>query len=601
MFSLLIIQGCGGGGGSGSGSSTAESSGQALIGLTDAPGDFVNYQVKVTKLTLYKHNGVVVEALPLTTSVDFAQLTDMTEFLTAGTIPSGTYDKIVMTLDYSGAEIAVENSLGESVAVPIANIQDETGIRITQPVDITVQLDDTSYLVVAPGIPAHLALDFNLAATNTVTFALDGTPTLRVSPDLKADVQPDSDKIQRFRGPLQDVDISSNTFDIILRPFAHDLRVHDRDFGTIKVYVNGSTVYNIDGTGYQGSAGLAALKNEAAYTGVIAHGHFDSQFHFIAEEVLAGTSVPGGTMDVARGTVLSRSGDVLTLKGATALRADGTIGYNQIIHATLGANTKVSKQFSRDDFSKDDISVGQRILVFGTLGGNNLDATNGFARMYLTTLIGHTVVPVSPETMAMNLQLVDWRKISLFDFTGTGIDGTHDADPTHYVINPGALTIPSTGDSVRVKGFVSPFGQVGSGSVTADFTARTIIDVTNAVGMMNVGWGSGSTTAISAISATQGLTLNLTDAGFFHRVNLGGVITDLKDDLGLTSIVVAPSNSPFARFCIDQTGGAHVYISFKSFIDALQTSDKVKHIHAWGTFDDATGTMTAKYILVKLG
>ena len=67
-----------------------------VIGLTDQEGDFHSYTVDVLSLTLTKLNGAVVETLPLNTRIDFAQYTEMTEFLTAATIPSGVYVKAQM-------------------------------------------------------------------------------------------------------------------------------------------------------------------------------------------------------------------------------------------------------------------------------------------------------------------------------------------------------------------------------------------------------------------------------------------------------------------------------------------------------------------------
>jgi hypothetical protein len=607
---ILVIQGCGGGGGgsssSGSGSS---SSGQALIGLTDAAGDFVTYQVDVTSLTLTKANGAVVETLPLKTSVDFTQLTDMTEFLTAGTVPIGDYTSAVLTLDYSNAIISVENSSGVAVQVPTSNILDEDGNPITQPVQVTVNLDVSS-LTIAPGVPAHLSLDFDLAATNTVTFAADGTPSVTVTPILKADLQPSSDKIQRLRGPLQDVNVADSSFDIILRPFAQDLKVHDKRFGTVKVTVDSNTVFDIDGVTYT-TGGLQALAAEPAYTGVIAHGQFSTtpQLHFVATEVLAGTSVPGGTMDVARGTVLSRSGDVITLKGATLIRAGGSMVFNDKVQVTLGSSTKVSKQMSKDKtLTKDDISVGQRIMVFGTLTSTDtsnlqLDATSGFARMYLTVLIGSVATPDSSAELGMNLQAIDWRKISLFNFTGTGIDAAHDAVPTDYIVDTGTLDTSAliAGTPIKVRGFVSPFGNANPPAVP-DFEAQTIVDVSDVVGLMNVGWGIGRKDAFGGITGS-GLSLNLVDTGFFHRMNRVGVITDL-DSLSVTTPEIVPTGNSTDRFRIDQGGVSQVYSSFSSFEVDLQSKitagAKVKHIYAWGTFNNTTATLTAGYVILKL-
>ena len=616
---IFILQGCGSSGGGGSSSSTGSSStsGQALIGLTDAPGDFVHYQVDVTSLTLTKANGAVVETLPLKTSVDFAQLTDMTEFLTACTVPLGDYTKAVLTLDYSDAYISVENSAGVAVPVTSIDILDDEGnaAPITQPVKVIVDLDVSS-LTIAPGVLAHLSLDLDLAATNTVTLAADGnSASMTVTPILKADLQPDQDKIQRLRGPLQNVDAADNTFNIILRPFFQDLAVHETSFGVVKVTVDDSTVYNINSISYQGSSGLTVLSGLPAYTAVISHGQFVMDpLHFVATEVLAGSSVPGGTLDVAGGTVLNRSGDVLTLKGATMIRAGGSIAYKDKVQVTLGSGTKVSRQYSKDSYTKDDISVGQRVMVFGTLtnpGSSNLqlDATSGFARMLLTVLIGSVATdPLSNEELAVKLQSIDWRNIKnnkdieLIDFTGTGIDTAHDADPTHYIIgaSPLDLSLFTAGTPVKVLGFVSAFGTANPPTVP-DFEAQTIVDVSDVPGLMNVGWGAGKKTVLNITD--HGLTLNLTNTGFFHRMNRMGVLTDLES-LPVTTPEIVPSTDSSARFRIDQGGASQVYSTFSSFETDLRSKitagSKVIHIYAWGTFNNTTATLTSGYIMVKL-
>jgi hypothetical protein len=605
---IFFIQGCSiSSTGSGSSGNSASSSGQALIGLTDDAGDFVTYQVDVTSLTLTKANGAVVETLPKKTSVDFTQLTDMTEFLTAGMVPAGKYTKAVLTLDYSNAVIKVENASGDAIQVPASNILDEDGIPITAPVQVTVDLNVSS-LIIAPGIPAHLSLDFDLAATNTVTFALDGTPSVAVTPVLKADLQPRQDKIQRLRGALQDVNVADSSFDLILRPFVHDLAVHETSFGVVKVTVDSSTAFNIDGVTYT-TGGLQALAAEPAYTGVIAHGQFSTtpQLHFVATEVLAGTSVPGGTMDVVKGTVISRSGDVITLKGATLIRAGRSIVYNDKVKVTLGSNTKVSKQMSDDKtLTKDAISVGQRIMTFGVLTNADpynlqLDASSGFARMYLTELIGIVATPDSNGELGINLQAIDWRKISLFDFTGTGIDAAHDADPTNYFVGTGALDTSAyaTGTPIKVRGFVSPFGTTSS--TVADFEAQAIINVRAVPGLMNVGWGAGDKKGFSITDT--GLSLDLTNSGFFHHFTRAGVIVDL-DTLSVTTPQIIPAGNSTDRFLIEQGGVSQVYISFSSFeadlTSKIEAGAKVKHLYAWGTFDSITSTLTATYVIVDL-
>src|SRR5262245_44088910 len=111
------VASCGGGGGeSGGFPSSARESGQVVIGVTDATGDFLTYLVDVRSIELKRANGEVVETIPLSTRIDFAELTDLTELLTAATVPSGAYTSVTMTLDFTNAEIVVEDAQGNAVA-----------------------------------------------------------------------------------------------------------------------------------------------------------------------------------------------------------------------------------------------------------------------------------------------------------------------------------------------------------------------------------------------------------------------------------------------------------------------------------------------------
>jgi hypothetical protein len=119
---------------------------------------------------------------------------------------------------------------------------------------------------------------------------------------------------------------------------------------------------------------------------------------------------------------------------------------------------------------------------------------------------------------------------------------------------------------------------------------------------MNVGWGIGRKDAFGGITGS-GLSLNLVDTGFFHRMNRVGVITDL-DSLSVTTPEIVPTGNSTDRFRIDQGGVSQVYSSFSSFEVDLQSKitagAKVKHIYAWGTFNNTTATLTAGYVILKL-
>jgi hypothetical protein len=89
--------------------SGADDEGTVNVALTDAAGDFLSYTVDVTSLSLTKDDGKVVETLPQRTRVDLAQLTDLSEFVTAASVPSGTY-------------VSVTLNLGQSTLIPASRI-----------------------------------------------------------------------------------------------------------------------------------------------------------------------------------------------------------------------------------------------------------------------------------------------------------------------------------------------------------------------------------------------------------------------------------------------------------------------------------------------
>src|SRR6185312_12219540 len=124
-----------------------------------------SYIVSLTSLQLQTSNGTMVETIPATTKVDFAQLVDLSEVLSAGQIPAAEYVSAKLTIDYSKAQITADDGTGNPVALSPVNA---AGAPITGPLTVTVQLDNAHHLRITPGQIARLALDFNLAVSNTV-------------------------------------------------------------------------------------------------------------------------------------------------------------------------------------------------------------------------------------------------------------------------------------------------------------------------------------------------------------------------------------------------------------------------------------------------
>jgi hypothetical protein len=298
---LPLLPACGGG---------AANQGEVVIGLTDADGDFLTYQVDVTSLTLSRADGTQVQVLPLSTRVDFAQYTDMTEFLTAAMVPNGVYSGAEMVLDYTSADVQLEVA---GAATPAALV-DANGDPLAQ-VTMAVQLAERDHILIRPGVPAHVVFDFDLAATNSVDLTLPGAPLVTVEPVLLAEVDADFVKPHRLRGLLERVDPDNLEFTLHVRPFGHHEVAHR--FGRFPVAVDNATAFEIDGVAYTGPAGLAALAALEPGTPVLAFGQVNRALrHMLATTVRAGGSVPWGERDVAHGVLTARNGDRLTLRGA---------------------------------------------------------------------------------------------------------------------------------------------------------------------------------------------------------------------------------------------------------------------------------------------
>lgn len=453
---------------------TSSESGELVIGLTDAQGDFLSYNVDVASLLLTKANGTEVETLPISTRVDFAQYTDMTEFLTVATIPCGNYTGAVITIDYQQSDVWIEDDDGE--AMQVQAVHDSQGDDIGA-IDLAVRLEGRNSLTIAPGVPAHLTLDFDLSASNTVDCSDPESIVITVSPVLTAGVNLESVHIHRLRGSLKEVDDEQGTFEIILRPFVHAISdAHDR-FGIMSVSTTANTVYDINGTVYTGELGLGQLTEQTDLTAVIVMGNMSfGPIGFRADRVYAGTSVPGGAFDVVRGNVTARKGDMLTMRGAALIRSGGIVAFNKTVNVDIGDATSVHRQLSADECSIDDVSVGQRIWVLGTLTRQDsdtfgMDAESGYMRIMLTAIRG-AVRQVGEDSLVLNLYTIGGRDIGLFDFQGTGLDADNDADPDYYEVYADDLNISSLCeyDLLKIRGLVSPFGQAPE-----DFKARTII------------------------------------------------------------------------------------------------------------------------------
>jgi len=577
--------------------------GVVAIGLTDAQGDFLTYTVDVISLTLAKADStVVVQTLPQRTRVDFAQIVDLTEFMTGATIPAGNYVSATLNVDYTNADIRVDDGNGVPVPVAPADIRDSQGVQVTT-LPMRVTLDNARQLVIAPLRPSLLDLDFNLAASNSVDMS-GINPVVTVNPLLVADVNPDAPKPHRIRGPLDSVNTQAGSFTLILRPF----NLLQGDHGRLTFFTNNNTTFEIDQTTFLGGAGLSALAAKSQLTATVAVGTLDlATRRFTATEVLAGSSVSFGTSDVLIGNVTARSGNTLTVRGAELFRRDGSLSFQDTVSVSVENTTKILSQKDPSgpqivivpDISS--ISVGQRVTVFGILtpAGTSMDASNGLVRLLITQLNGHAN-GVPAGNLVMTLDRIDGRPIGLFNFAGTGTAASTDANPNSYQVATGTLGLAGVvaNTPLKVRGFVRPFGQA---TATDDFGAITLVDVTNAPATLIVGWPSLEAAPFSNPTAT-GMSVNLTNAGLLHDIFRGGVDTQLS--LSDAPIVNA-ANPARGLFVIGDNGTVQVYTRLSTYQAALQVKLAAgrkarSFVASGGTYVDARKTLTSSLMATGL-
>jgi hypothetical protein len=612
---LIACLGSCGGGGSGSMSSTssmmtdactASSCGNAMVTLTDAPGDFLLYQVNLVSLVLNKADGSTVETLPATTQVNLAGLVDLTELVSATLVPAGAYVGASITLDYSGATIIVDDGSANGLAVSAV---DSSGNPLGQ-LTLAVQLDSAKLLFINPGQLARLALDFNLLASNTVNTAMK---TVTVSPVLIASVEPIDQKQVRLRGTLVAADTANNDYTINLEPFDE---LHAMSTGQATVHVTDTTSYEINGMPATGAKGLALLAALPAGSWTVALGSFSSTDQsFTATQVFAGTSVVDSGLDQIYGYVVARSGDSLTVRGALWQKMDGDVDLQPgEVTVTLASTTVVTEQGEAGSTGPTiaNISVGSRLVAFGKgstdgSGHVSLDASTGRVRLELSDLVG-SVLSVGNGSLTLSLWSLDGRDPGLFTFTGTGGSGGHDSDPTHYVVSTGGLSPAAigAGATLHLFGFVAPYG-----SAPPDFDAGTVVTpptlpILN-VAVLGVLWASPGTLAPFAAIDSSHLVVNVVPAasGELAWVQNGGSILLLTSRSANPSIVPDDS-APTTAFAIAHTLTATVssYTSFADFTAALQTdlsgTVAVAGLVASGSWDASSGTFTTSAMVVKL-
>jgi hypothetical protein len=583
--------------------------GTPVITLSDTSGDFAAYRVTIDSITLTNTNGAIATPLLTPESVDLAALTDLAELLEVPAAPSGTYQSATLTLDYTSASIWV-NVNGQAVA---ATAVDSTGNPLTT-ITITITFDPSHPLVITQGVSTRLAVDIDLAASNSInTSTTPATVTVRPFPVMTP--APADATLTRARGLLVTVEGGSSDFIMNVRPLT-DLA---SALGAVTVSTNAQTYFNINGIAYTGAAGLTAMASLPENTIIAAYGTLGDLsgitpgFH--ASSVYVGTSLESPVVQHIGGVVSARSGNTLTVHGATFLTfVAGNLSYvaTYANNATVivGSATVVSEDgVAASGLTPAVISVGQQLDASGlgsidTAGNLTVDATAGQVRLASTRIWGLLNSATAGSASLDVLSLGNFAPAA-FNFAGTG-SGGQDANPSAYAVNTGSLDASATaaGTLLQLDGLVNAFG-----SAPPDFTATAITAGTATEQRLVVEWINGGATAPFISDSSAGLVVDLSspNLGTVHYIRTGPATLDLKTLPAsplITTVGADQSNLQLAIGLASLATGVSVFNSISGFASALTSTfngtNKIYRLVAVGQYNSGTNTFVASRISVAL-
>jgi hypothetical protein len=579
--------------------------GTPVVTLGDVSGDFDSYQVTIDSITMTATDGSVATLLATPELVDLARLTEISELLGAPAAAAGTYVSAQMTIDYTLATVWYNNNGSAVACSPRTPANAAPGIEV-----VTVTFDKAHPLVITQGQSSRVAIDVDLAASNSVNTSVSPC-IVTVQPFLTMRPAPLDTTPLRARGLLVITEQSSSDFIMNTRPLYDLVSI---GIGAVTVKTDAQTYFSINGVTYTGAAGLAVMSQQGLNEPVAAYGALASLVGitptFNATQVYAGSSLESPLEDHVSGVVAARSGNTLTVHGTFFKSRIGTINFAGSSTLLIGDRTNISEDgVAASGLSPAALSVGQQLDASGqttvdSSGNLHLDATSGQVRLASTRLWG-TLNSAAPGSLSLNTQLYGNYSPSDFSFAGTGAAG-QDADPAAYAVNTGTLneSAMAPGTLVAVDGLVSPFG-----AAPPDFKATAVTVGTATEQKLVVEWFAGTTKPFTTISSA-GFVVNLDnpDMGAYHYIATGPDRLDMKT-LAASPLITttgAPNQNDL-RLAIGSTAlttGISMYASASAFTTAvnatLNGTNKLYRLVAVGQYNSTTNTFVASSISMAL-
>ena len=521
--------------------------------LADDAGPFSTYLVTIDSVVMVGQLNGAVSAIAVPETVDFTKLQNLSELWATASLPVDTFTSAIITLDYTNAQIFVMVN-----GAPVkATIVDPSGVTPTT-VAVTVTLDTSNKLTLLPTFATsnalRLAASLDLSASNKVDFTTS-PPTVTVKPFMSISTTASDNKLIRVRGPLINSSVNVGTYTVVVRPFFDEVN----SLGTMTLFNDANTIYTLGGITYVGDSGLTQLsQTSAGSTETAAFTTFEPT-PTPAAGVNAGIFhsvyvVAGGTLEDfftygLEGDVIARSGNVLTLRGATLFANLAQVIQYEVLDSQviLGPATQVTADgvASLGPLDFNSISVGQHITARGLYSVNAagvtiLDATGsstdtGSVRLQSTEVFG-SLVSSGTGSVALNLQAIENWPVGIYNFAGNGVSAAQDPIAANYLVNTGALTLPAAaaGDLLWIDGYTSPFGLA-----PPDFIAEAVNAEPTVPASLVAAWTGTGTAAPFATLTSSGLTIDLANAAFG-----GGSLRIGAENIDITTLSASPTIVP---------------------------------------------------------
>jgi hypothetical protein len=600
--------------------------GTPLITFSVTPGPFTSYLVEIDQILLTRNDNTPVYPLLQPQVVDFVKLSQLPEVFGAPAILEGTYTSASITVNYgatvyqpAGALIYMNVNGHSTVVSPV----DTTGTgTASTSVTYTVKFDPNHPLVIKHGISTPLDFNFDLSAASVINTS---TAPIQVTtrPFISASTVPNYTQPLRARGVYVTTDTqNNNNFTMNSRSF---FDTQGSPTGAIEIQTSDSTVYNINGTLYQGAAGLAQINKLQINTIVEAYGTFGDlnniKPNFVATQVFAGVSVENVLTDRITGTVSSVNGTTVHIAGAEVearnfnVATGVTLSFQDDLTLTTGPSTLINVDGHPEltNVTTDYISVGQQVdmealAVTDSSGNVVLDANglptwsvaSGLVRLIPTTGWGLQSSSGSGDLTAGLISLGGSDIIPL-QFAGTN------SNWQAYTVSTSGLDTSALAANtlVRFDGLVSPFG-----TAPPDFVADSVTPGSATDQVMTVEWTSAGTGSPFVSKDANGLVVNVSGGNLASspRVQTGPLyiqssLTNLNSiDLGQAptnpTIVVGTTLQP--QLTIGNptsTTGLAEFHDYSSFLTNLNTvlngTNTILKLVAVGKYDSTSNTFTA--------